>query len=239
MKTILLGLALMTVGQLAYSGTTASTPYTSSTAPDTLSRSLLAHQLTRLDEGRLPGEDLKTVLHRNYPTIIEQNFARRSTLDNQHAIDALQDSELHELAVVYQHEVAEQGMKGNLLPILATRLDAPRLSRLAKSFGYSAVYAAVLEATPLKAQGFAASSSIVYPTVSTIRLPAFVKGADGISGGLVSPMASGPNVEITLLQIYQAFRTGAYGIALSPSACICWETSVYASKQFGPAFAAG
>ena len=134
-------------------------PLTMLTAPDAVSRTVLAATLNRIDEGATPGVDASAAIHRNFSQIIEQNFARLSKAETTALLDNLSERELEDLAVFYNTANVDSGHQDRLLPVLATRLDSNHLVRLSHHFGYAPVYSAIQMHAPALASTFSLSAT--------------------------------------------------------------------------------
>ena len=119
------------------------TGFTANTAPDALSRSVLSKAVPSLYHGWIPGTNRFTQLHQNFPQLIEQSFASMDRVAAGRAIDRLNQAELSDLAQLYVTAAANAHRESRLLPLLASRLRAPQLIRLAQHFGTADVAAAV------------------------------------------------------------------------------------------------
>jgi len=89
--------------------------YTADTAPDAASKSVLAVQVMRPEEGAMNADDIAPAIHRNFPRIIEQNLAARSAGSAMAYIDNLSDLELDHLAQLYVNANASAARSGKLL----------------------------------------------------------------------------------------------------------------------------
>lgn len=229
----------------------AATQYNMLTAPDAVSRAVLSGPTVRFEDGATSNADIFGAINRNYPKIIEQNFARLNAADQTALLEKLSDVELQGIAQLYVNANANANRNGVLLLVAADRLDGTHLARLAKFFGYAPVYEAITKAAPVKGQSFAQHSSIVYPApvagnLSPLAFAAragtsslvTTTGVQMDSGG-ITPMQSGfkPAVSMTLEQLYTGFRTMQVG-SWATSAAV-YETLFYASGHLGKAASAG
>jgi len=199
-------------------------PFTTATAPDEISRAVLAHPLKRIDQGSTAGgADAMRAIHQNFAQIVEQNFARLDSSGARKLVDNLSDRELSDLAQVYVNVVSDTGHQAKLLDVLAYRLDGARLGRLSKHFGYADVDAAVVRSAPAKEFEFSQSTSTAYAAPVA---GAMLVGAAGVGGGGgVQPMGSiGPYLNMTPNEIYLDFRTAPVGALGVPGAL--FETGV-------------
>lgn len=146
-------------------------PFTKDTAPDTISRDILSHRITRVDQGAPSGVDPSPTIHRNFPQIIEQNFARLDVREMADLVDALSDAELSDLAQLYVNATTDHGLPPKLLFVMAHRLDPRHLGRVSSHFGFAPVYEAVTAVAPAKTQDFLVSSYTSYqgPTPGEMR----------------------------------------------------------------------
>ncbi len=228
----------------------AASPLTMLTARDAASRAILAQPLERFEEGAESPQDIPAAIHRNYPRIIEQNLARMDSADAQAYVDQLSDTELTAIAQLYVNANADTRREGKLLLVAANRFDGGRLARLSRFFGHAAVYDAILQVSPAKAQGFAQGASIVYAaplagasTMVAARMAALSGATSSIAsragGGLLAPTAGTfkPNVGMTLEEIYTGFRGMMVGRAAVTAAL--YETTVYAGIQLSAAWVGG
>ncbi len=211
---------------LAFAGAAnaAAKPFTAATAPDALTRAVLAHPLQRIDERASSAVDPRQAIHANFTQIIEQNFARLDARSASRLVDNLSDRELADLAQLYVNAAADTGRPARLLDLLATRLDGAHLGRLSRSFGYADVDAAVQRAAPAKAFAFSQSSS---PTFTAPVAGAMLAAAIGPAAtGAAQPMATstGPYLNMTPNEIYLDFRTAPVG-ALGVSGAL-FETGI-------------
>ena len=149
----LLGTALLAAGFAVHAAN-----YDKDTAPDSVSREVLTHTVTRLDEGSAAGGDSFYKIHRNFPQIIEQNFARLDARGMANLVDVLSEAELSDMAQLYANATSEHGLAPKLLYVFAHRMDAANLGRLSRHFGFAQVYGAVTAAAPGKSQDFLRNS---------------------------------------------------------------------------------
>ena len=146
----IMGAVLLLVSALTVQAAT----YDKDSAPDPISRDVLTHTLKRVHEGAPVGVDPSPTIHRYFPQIVEQNFAR---LDNQgmgRLVDELSEAELSDLAQLYVNATMDNGLPPKLLYVIAHRLDTSRLGRVSRHFGFAPVYAAVTAMAPAKSEGF-------------------------------------------------------------------------------------
>ncbi len=128
--------------------------FSKDTAPDPVSRDVLSRTLTRLDEGSAAGGDSAYRIHRNFPQIIEQNFARLDARGMANLVEVLNEAELSDMAQLYANASSERGLAPKLLHVLAHRMDARNLGRISRHFGFAQVYGAVTAVAPGKTQDF-------------------------------------------------------------------------------------
>jgi hypothetical protein len=229
----------------------APTPLTMLTAPDAVSRAILARPVQQFEEGAISPQDIPAAIHRNYPQILEQNFARMSAAHSTAFVDQLSDTELKGMAQLYTNANGDLQRKGKLLLVAANRMDGPHLARLSKFFGYTPVYDAILQAAPIKAQSFAQNASITFAApaygapapltaaaAAAERAPFAMNGK--LVGGTVAPMQTGPfkpSTGMTLDEIYTGFRGMQVGEMAGTAAL--YETTFYAGTQLTIAWGAG
>lgn len=219
--------------------------FTAATAPDAYSSAILRAPLRRLDEGSQAGTDAPAAIHRNFPQIIEQNFAQLGAARVTALVDSMTDRELHDLAQLYVNASADTSRMQSLLPVLANRLDAGRLARISKHFGYAATYDAVVRVAPAKAFEFTQRSSPAYAAPATgavIAPPRAVASGMGQSlksgTGFASPAADiGRFLDMTPNEIYLDFRTAPVG-ALGPTGAL-YETANVLAVGVGRAATVG
>ena len=130
----------------------AATQLTMVTAPDAVSRAVLSVPTVKFEDGAESRGDVPAAIARNYPQIIEQNFARMSTAATHAVVNNLTDVELQAIAQLYANANADAHRTGALLLIAADRMDGAHLARLSKFFDYAPVYDAITKMAPTKAQ---------------------------------------------------------------------------------------
>jgi hypothetical protein len=200
-----------------------SKPFTVFTAPDAVSRAVLASPITKIDQGALPGTDASSAIHRNFPQIIEQNFARLDATGVTALLDNLSETELADLAQHYNTANADSGHADRLLPLLATRLDNAHLVRLSRHFGFAPVYSALVNNAPQLATKFSTTANpmdVALP-VHTTALNALASTVGATSSRSLSLGGGGllhPNVNPisqywnwTPGDVYLDFRTAPVG----------------------------
>jgi hypothetical protein len=239
---------------------------TSQQAPDPISKDILSRQFRRLHEGPLQATDANRQIHRNFTPLIEQNFAQRDARAMTTLVDTLSDAELSDLAQLYVNAATDFGLPQKLPYVMASRLSARRLSRLARHFGFSQVYEAVVFAAPSKAQEYLSLTSTEFngPQPGEMRFgsdgryfpplarPALYRSSDSVhrwdsaSGMPVGRAAIrrtgfGQFLHYTPYEVYLSFRTAPVG-ALGVSGAL-WETAGVLSgtllKSFGTGYAIG
>jgi len=238
------------------------TGFTSRTAPDAISRDILANELVRINVGAHPRTDPSQAIHRNFPQIIEQNFAKLDARGMAELVDALSDAELSDLAQLYTNATSDHGRPSKLIYVIAHRLDARRLGRVSRHFGFAEIYGAVTAISPSKVQMFLASSDTrsygpapgemrfgpagrFAPTAEQHRqpmrpmsyVPAFYSPKAGALRGDMQQTAFGQFLSYTPYEIYLSFRTAPVG-ALAVTGAL-WETAVVLSSMVGTAYASG
>ena len=238
----------LAVALLVQASQAASTDLTRYTAPDAVSRAILSNHV-RFDDGALTPQDRPAAIHRNYPIIIEQNFARMDQAHSAAWVDQLSDVELQGIAQLYTNANADAHRAGSLLLVAANRMNGPHLARLSKFFGYSPVYNAILSAAPIKAQSFAQNAASQYeaPVAGALAPAEMARPAPlsfstmtvlgGRPDGPITPMQFKPNVSMTLQEIYTGFRGMMIGESAATAAL--YETTVYAGGQLGQVFIGG
>lgn len=232
----------------------ATVPYNLLTAPDAVSRAVLARPVARLEEGALLPQDIPAAIHRNFPQVVEQNFASMNATESSAFLNQLSDVELAHLAQRYVNANADAGRTGRLLLVTAARLDGEHLARLSRFFGYAPVYDAVLAGAPLKAQSFAQHASVMSPApvagaqVAEAGLPLSLAGGAAAAGavtlagaGSTRIAAAGtpfkPAVNMTLDEIYTGFRGAAIGRGAVTAAL--FETGMYSGVYLYGAWKVG
>ncbi len=224
-KAIVVTVAIAMTGGAAAAPKAAGKPkrYTIATAPDALTRSVLANTLWRIDQGAVKGVDSSPTIHKNFPQIIEQNFARLDARAASAVVDSLTDKELSHLAQLYVTAATDTGRHGSpLLQLLATRVDPARLGRLSKFFGYLPTYEAVVRAAPGKAVAFEGFTTRSYAA------PRY---------GMELTGSAGKWMNFTPTEIYLDLRTAPVG-ALSVSGAL-YEAAATLATELGIAYGVG
>lgn len=218
--------------------------YTAFSAPDAVSKSILADQVATPEEGALDSADIPAAINRNFPRIIEQNLAARRANSAKAWIDQLSDLELQHLAQLYVDSNASADRTGKLLQVAASRLDGARLGRLSKFFGHEDVRAAVASIAPAKLAGFEANSSLSFaaPVVGAAlsvppTLARFGAGAAAVGGATTMSGTFTPSVSMTLEQLYAGFRSMQVGSMATTGAI--YETAAYAGRNLVIAWGLG
>lgn len=154
-----------------------------------------------------------------FPQVIEQNFVRLDPRGFTRYLRLASDGELRALATLYLADVSARSTNGRLLPVLAVRASETELLRLSAAFGTMAIYDAVARYAPAKLAGF----------------------ESGIAGRRVPAPASNqgfdPNVDMTILRIYQGFRSAPIGASSIPASL--YQTAAFAGSHLGRALGAG
>jgi hypothetical protein len=211
----------------------ATIPYTDQTAPDALSRSILAFPLSGPADGATSGDDIPAAINRNFPKLIEFNVASMPSSTMSWWVDQLSDLELEHLAQLYVNANADAGRSGELLKVAALRLDGAHLGRLSIFFGHAEVRSAVAKMAPAKLDSFEANSSVsfVAPIVgAALSMPDY----EGVVGdGAKGMQGFKPQVSMTFEQLYTGFRSMQVGSMATPAAI--YETAMFAGKNLGAA----
>ncbi len=242
MKTIkfLVSVAVVTA---VFNCAAATVPYTNLTAPDAAAARVLQRPLTAIWGDAPVGTDRTYAIHTHFAQVIEQNFARLDASAARTLVDGLSEKELSDLAQLYVSSNADTGHVGELLAVLSSRLDTPRLSRVSHHFGYAPVYEALINNAPggvaafsLAADGGSAAPVPHAPTVGAPRLRMTLATGPAAGGGM-SPMQFGQFANLTPFETYLALRTapvGALGVqgALLETTFI-WGAAVYTSWTIG------
>jgi hypothetical protein len=160
-----LGIAVLASGSGAHAG-----HLTKDTAPDAISRDILTAPLARIDQGARGGDSASRI-HRNFSTIIDQNFAALDSKGMEALVDGLSEAELSDLAQLYVNATSDNGQQPKLLSVMANRLSAGHLVRVSRHFGFAAVYAAVTNVASAKAADFLAHANTADtgPTPGALR----------------------------------------------------------------------
>jgi hypothetical protein len=229
-------------------------PLTNLTAPDAVSRAILAHPILKFEQGAVSNADIPAAIHRNYPMIVEQNLARMDAKHTATFVDQLSDVELKGMAQLYTNANADAHRTGTLLLVAANRMDGPHLARMSKFFGYTPVYNAILAAAPIKAQSFAQNATIAFEapipgaetpmaavarslTLSSNGAAASAEVIQLPGGGKITPMQWKPSTGMTWDEIYTGFRGMQVG-ELAGTAAL-YETAFYAGTQLTVAWGSG
>ncbi len=139
--------------------------YSALTAPDKAGRAVLARKLSRLDQGRLPGQSGYDAIKANMQQIIEQSVAR---LDPKRIgrLTALPDDHKRAIAQLYANATGNSPRPPLLYDLLAHRFTGPQLAEHAQFFGFVPLYVAIARSAPEKLRTFEsmASSTLVGAT---------------------------------------------------------------------------
>ena len=186
---------------------------------DAATVAILAAPLQTIDAGAARGVDPSPAIHRNFPQIVEQNFARLDAAGAARLIANLTDREASDLAQLYTTATRDAGRQGRLLDVLANRLDASHLAKVAQHFGYLPVQEAVARAAPAKLSAFTqlANVSSVAPTYGGVVSSATPTLTAMAGAGVMVPNAGvGQWLNYTPYEIYLSLRTapvGSLGVA--------------------------
>ncbi|MBS0449540.1 MAG: hypothetical protein JSR59_26815 [Proteobacteria bacterium] len=124
--------------------------FDASTDPTT--QEVLAHPFHKIWDGVRPGEHYYNyALHRNFPGLIEYGWAQKTPEQAAAFVDSLSEHELTELGALYVVAAYETGHTPRLARLMADRLDAHRLSKLARGFGADFFTADIKDAQKLYA----------------------------------------------------------------------------------------
>ncbi len=164
-------------------------------------------------------------IHRNFTGVITRNLANAGTASR---IARLSDHELR--AVATYANLGAPADRAALLKLLATRLDATGLVRVARAFGRAPVTAAV------HAYAGRATREAYDTGVAGLSAPP-PEGGGGGGTPYPSPSPPRPTIDMTLREIYLEYRTAPVG-SLSPQASLA-ETSMFAGRYLGASFTAG
>lgn len=214
-RQTLLSFAAMAAPTLVTAAPTNATRYyTAKTAPDALTRAILANPILSLD---LPQDaDAVAAIHSMFPQLIEQNFAQLRGDGAGRLLASMTPDELRALAGAY---AAAAGPQGRLLDLFALRLTGRDMGRLTPYFGYEPVYEALWRSAPNKSNEFEQFAA-----------------TDVASGG-IAVMSAGVNVDMTIPEIYLSFRTAPIG-SLGVAAAL-YETAAFASRNLTLAYGSG
>jgi hypothetical protein len=202
----------------------AAQPFTVGTAPDNASKLILSKAISKIDQGSVGTSDHAPAIHRNFPQVIEQNFARLNSTNTRQLIDNLSDKEIHYLAQLYMKACSDSGHAKLLLDVLAVRLDTKRLTRVATFFGVEPIANALSAVNPLKAQKFAQTKSLEIQTA-------------GSTGATTDAGVGGQWLNSAPSEIYMDMRTAPIG-ALGVAGAL-YETANVLGINLGIAYEAG
>lgn len=191
------------------------------TPVEPLTRQILSSRIRRLQPATLNAtrEQHEAHIRAIFPQVIEQNFARMRSPNFGQYMRQTSDRELSELAQLYNADVNALSRPGRLLPLLAVQAGDAELQRWARAFGAMPMFDAIARFAPQK-------------------LPRFERALP--SGSLQQPPLNQgfqPNLDMTILRIYQGFRSAPIG-ASSISASI-YQTATYSGGHLSTAFGAG
>lgn len=182
--------------------------FTVETAPDYASRLALAQPVRRLTDGAARGSDPSAAIHGNFARVIEQNFASAGPARVARWLDTVETRSLVTLAQAYINATEMKGRPPMALDILADRLDAVRLARLAEYFGHARLHAAVLKAAPSKLEAFNARADVNHrgPVPGQMDLHLHEPQRASAQGRDYSMF-----LDYTLEEVYLSFRTAPIG----------------------------
>jgi hypothetical protein len=227
-STLASAAALALAASLAHASTAA--PYTARSAPDAVSKGILAHHYASFHDGATGPADNSAAIHRNFAKVIEQNLAQMPAAAVPAWLDQMSDAELQDFAQLYVNANADAHRNGAVLQVFAARVDGKRLGRLAQFFGYQEMNEAVLAVAPLKAQAFAASASVAHPgpVPGAALMDRGTTNAPLVAGVAATPPTK-PTTDMTVEEIYHMFRTLPDGARSIPSAI--YETLKYTATE--------
>ncbi len=154
-----------------------------------------------------------------FPQLVEQGFARLPVKVLSRRLLQCSDLELGSLAQLYAADLNGLSRVGRALPVAAVRCSDQALARLATFFGSTAVYEAIALHAPQK-------------------LPAFDRAMAGrVNRPSMNQQGFTPNVDMTLLRIYQGFRLAPTGATSIPASL--YQTATYAGSKLSLAYAGG
>lgn len=174
---------------------------------DYASRLALAQPLLHLRQGAADGSDLAVAVHANFARIIEQNFAMASPEQAARWLDTVEVRSLSTLAQAYVNATEHRGREAVALHILAHRLDAVRLARLATHFGYRRMSTAVAQAAPARLAAFVAraDASVARPVAGEMNLHR------NLACGTTASARPSVFLDHGTEEIYLCFRTAPVG----------------------------
>lgn len=215
------------------------------TAPDAISRDILSRRLRKLQQGAKTWTEVPDAIAKNFPQVIEQNFAERDTAGVVELLDGMNEAEVSDLAQLYINATTEQSRPERLMFVLAHRLDENRLARVGRHFGFERTHHAVHSIAPRKTQGFLnrADPYAYGPVPGEYRVgphdrlaPAaqpdggqrkMVLRGDAAGWRMTRTLNFTPFLHMTIPQIYGAFRSAKYG-SLSVTGALMETASVLA-----------
>ncbi len=198
--------------------------YSSSTAPDAISRQILAQPIASLRPRR--GQDPAWSVHQNFARVIDQNFARAQPAAVSAWLKQASPIELSRLSSRYIQSSQNSSHTPLLGKILASRLPPGQLVRLSPYLGFGPLYEGLLSVRPasaadfLRAQESASRSSLL----AAVPQPSTVTASVGM-------------LEYTLEEIYLSYRTAPVG-SLGVRAAM-YETATFAGKHLTIAYGVG
>lgn len=195
------------------------------TSPYRSARRVLAQTLPRIDHGARAAADVPGAVHRNFPQIVEQNFARLGKAPFERMFVELSELEFQTLGGLYMQACMQQARDLRLLDLFAERLEVGTLARLAPHFGAEPLSAALLRMAPEKSQGFAQA------------LSAYGQGTHGVVAAMPPVAFVGPTIDYTIHEVYLSYRTAPLG-ALSVKAAL-YETAMFAGRHLVAAWGIG
>lgn len=202
------------------------------TSPHRSAREILARALPRIDHGARGVHDRASAVHRNFPQIVEQNFAVLADAAFNRMFLELTPLELQALSEHYGRACAEAARQPRLLDLFAERADATRLAELAIYFGPLQVRDSLMRMAPERGHHF--DQALARQARASLALAV---GTSAPSAAAPPVALTGPTVDYTLYEIYLAYRTAPIG-ALSVRAAL-YQASMFAGGHLGIAWWAG
>lgn len=146
-----------------------------------------------------------------FPQVVEQNFVRLRPAAYSTYMRQASERELRELAMLYNADLNAQSRQGRLLPLLAVRASDAELLRWARAFGSMPVFEAVARFAPQKLASF----------------------ERGMAGGVIAvpslDQGFQPNIDMTVMRIYQGFRAAPIGASSIPASI--YQTATFAGQH--------
>ncbi len=211
------------------------THFTSRTAPDAVSRALLASPLASPWHGAPKGADIAPYVARNFARIIAQNCAAQSPRQLSRFFATASQTDLMRLGQAYADSLATSGEPPLALDVLAARLEPGQLASLCPVFGFAPMAESVNRVAPSHYSHFATLAPKVPAPV------AFSRGLESLGGegvGGASAMRPGNQLDMRIEQIYQSFRNAPYPGAMSVRAAL-YSTANAVSKPLSMAASGG